>query len=888
MRRAKSIDELYDEVRNYDLVITNDAALSTALNGRVDVPRIGGFAYTPRHIAGKEAVRILGTNIWGDLKLISALAEDTGYDIKFIHSELENIRTIRRYTMEVEKHLHSKRSRRIYEMFLRLPSMEKVMSLYDPMESDMFRNMMVAVIGVDLFDDLDKHFIPMDHDEIDIFIDDDYAIDTIHDIGNDRQLAENIADLIDMESANDVAIVMDTDGAIADAVRAALYRRRIPFRNTVSVRDLSQVRDFLQYLTLGLSYDTLRVRHIRELFSSYGGRIDHKYDEYLLSRVSGLFERRIKELTDAMRDLRDLTFAEICDRIVKNEHKPQIKILIGDLGISDSKVSSRLVNELVYAVNNINDLHHNEEIPDDEKKGALLVDCRRSVYVDRSFVIYLGMGPEWSENIVGKGYIDRETEAEKNIIRFTALLQQGSKRLYGVNSMRGGRESIPSPVFDQMAQWIPEQETGKVVSRFSDVCDEVIVGQWYVPPVTFLPPCRITESGDLDGKRWTFTKSSFNRYFRCPMAFMFGELIHGPDSDSTMFGNVIHDFTELYICYPEIVRNEYGRCVEIAKERYSGLSSPQLERIDDSKIKICTGNVIRFVDSLGVGDVPLDRDNSERKYRNMFMESFGCEKYSSLSESEFTSKLHPLYGKMDLVTEKGIIDYKTGKVKNLRETMEQMDPLKEQNYYEFQSMIYLSLLREHVQENDLMFDLFYVNDNNFRSVTDPRFNISENIRRVCSTTLSFREWFSGDDFPREHLTAKNQEPIRVAWTGFVNTILSFNLDPTEKWEMNGELISALLSATGMNDVESKRSPVKSAVKKTQPFITSGMGIANGRLIIPQDTLERFLRTVDELHIKASGEMALGFSLSPRGDCRKCDFFDVCTHEVILPDEEVSD
>ena len=32
MQLLKSIDELYEEVRGYDLVITNDAALETALN----------------------------------------------------------------------------------------------------------------------------------------------------------------------------------------------------------------------------------------------------------------------------------------------------------------------------------------------------------------------------------------------------------------------------------------------------------------------------------------------------------------------------------------------------------------------------------------------------------------------------------------------------------------------------------------------------------------------------------------------------------------------------------------------------------------------------------------------------------------------------------------
>ena len=52
MQLLKSIDELYEEVRGYDLVITNDAALETALNARIDTVRMGVFAITPRHLAG--------------------------------------------------------------------------------------------------------------------------------------------------------------------------------------------------------------------------------------------------------------------------------------------------------------------------------------------------------------------------------------------------------------------------------------------------------------------------------------------------------------------------------------------------------------------------------------------------------------------------------------------------------------------------------------------------------------------------------------------------------------------------------------------------------------------------------------------------------------------
>ena len=62
MDAVKSIDELYEEVRDYDLVICNDAPLATALNNRVDRPMLGHLAVTPRQLAASRAVELSG--IW--------------------------------------------------------------------------------------------------------------------------------------------------------------------------------------------------------------------------------------------------------------------------------------------------------------------------------------------------------------------------------------------------------------------------------------------------------------------------------------------------------------------------------------------------------------------------------------------------------------------------------------------------------------------------------------------------------------------------------------------------------------------------------------------------------------------------------------------------------
>ena len=56
LRKSKSIEEIYDEVKDYDLVITNDAPLATALNKLVEKPRLDYFISRP------SALSVMDTN----------------------------------------------------------------------------------------------------------------------------------------------------------------------------------------------------------------------------------------------------------------------------------------------------------------------------------------------------------------------------------------------------------------------------------------------------------------------------------------------------------------------------------------------------------------------------------------------------------------------------------------------------------------------------------------------------------------------------------------------------------------------------------------------------------------------------------------------------------
>ncbi len=893
MYRTKSIDEIYAEVRDFDVVITNDAPLATALNGRIDRPMIGGFAYTPRQLAAELSVQILGVPSMSDLEAVAAVSDETGYGFKYVHGEIENIRNIRRYTSEVEKHLYSRRSRKIYDSYRALPTVEKAMDAFVPetyhestgsgyvISDNMFAGRRTAVIGIELFDDLDKHFIPIGHEEIEVVAEDErFEIDEVRVIGNDRQIAENIVDLIDTERATDAAIVMDTESGIADAVRTALYRRGIPFKNTMTVRDLSQVRDYLRFLALGMSYDTVRVGHVREMFSAYGGTLKAKSDNFLLSRAPDIGGRAL-ELAECMRNLKELTFLEVCDLVVNERGRPQVRLLLDELGFTEKKVTSQLVGEMNYAVNNVSDLHHNEQIPDSEKRGVLLADCHRSVFVDRPFVAFLGMGEEWGNRIVGRQYIDKEAEAEKDAMKFRVLLQQGTSRIYAVNATKNGKEARPTSMFEGICKL---EGVGRHIASFEDIAP-VRKGSWYKDEPEVFPE-RGTETIGKDTElEWRFTKSTYNNYCDCPRAFYYGDLLSTPDNESTEFGSLVHSFAELYVCHPEHVRK---KGVEHYAERigrmYAGISCPLMEGLDMDRVRIALMNLMSFIDIIREEPVPLDIENASRKHPNRLMESEGLAMCSSYAERDMNSSEYPIYGMFDLMIRNYSVDYKTGGFHRGSDIASNLN-MKKSKYVETQPMIYLALAREALGGVTPIFRLFYIfgTDGSLKkgpsvlsNSVDVRLLKETRWEALADPSSPLREIFRG---------MKSYTAMYDDWSSFVSPILSSGLPP-EEWENNAGLIGSVLSSLGLKNDKTRTKHVTGALKKLCKQMNEEYWTMGGDLLVPSDTMDRFLEKLTEDHASASRKIGSRFEPEPRNGCTRCGFFSVCTREPAdMTDEE---
>jgi CRISPR/Cas system-associated exonuclease Cas4 (RecB family) len=308
-----------------------------------------------------------------------------------------------------------------------------------------------------------------------------------------------------------------------------------------------------------------------------------------------------------------------------------------------------------------------------------------------------------------------------------------------------------------------------------------------------------------------------------------------------------------------------------------------MKEIDGSRIKVCMMNIKRFIDSLGIEDVPLDRDYAKREHKNMFMDMHGCTRYSSITETRFDSRAHPLSGNFDLVAGSRIIDYKTGKAASLKEVKERMSMGKKQDYYEFQPLIYLSLLKDNSPPPH-RFSLVYVADNDVRSVTDEGFRINENVREVSLIRESMKEFLSDPNSPAKDDFGTTYAAITGGWSTFVNKAFESGMDSSASWKDDPGLIRSMMAALGMKETKTNSDLISRALKKLSDLLLSDMYANDREVVIPSDTIERFLSRIDEDHDAATKQMYTEFPASPRKDCGKCSFFKACTTDIIDTEE----
>lgn len=900
MRKVLTIDEIVERCREMEIgcAISVDAPLVTALNSRYSNP-LFGFAYTPLNIASTVSSSILGTAVDTDLEICHRMMHITGESLRMVHSTLCKIRDIRRFTSDVSAYLLTRREKEIYEAFRQTRSMESVMESFDDGDADRFYdNRRVCVIDTELFSEIDKRIPPVFREDISNASLDDvktdwFHIDTIYSIGNDRQIAEAVADLISPDNCNDVAIVLDSGGDIAEAVRSELYRRNIPFKNNLAVKDLAVIRNYLRFMKDALDFRTIRAGDVRELFSAYGafgpGCLTVNTDGYLLNRIRREHiegkNRQANELTlnliDLMNSISDgrKTFLEVVDDLPKIEGKSSIKILIRDMGLEDETVTKEHLTDLEYAVNNITDLKHNEQIPEDERRGVLIADCRNSTYIDRPLVFFIGLDNAWHNSPSGRDYIrDPLGFEEKEAMRLRILLQQGDRRIYIIRPATGGKETIPCQTFETIAD-IEGHPCS--IERFSDICGNIVTGSWHSASTVAAPVLEVRETPDVEPV--VFSKSEYNCWCDCPVKFVFKKVLKDnfQESEATLFGDCIHDFAEFAYCFPDLAHEYFDTYAENLLERYSGISSSCMEEFDRGKFRTIMSNLMYFMDNVDRSNLVLDGDNSKRTHPNLLIA--GDERtgnlYSTNAESYFPScDGHAFYAKPDLIIGDSLIDYKSGGGKKIKEVLAGFNGNKVLS--EYQPLMYLKAFQENREASGssipVDFKLLFLGDRMAETNRDGNIGrCMRTVRFVDKMNLQHLKDCGYLDHVENNYTQKKYLPLSIRWPEVwegMEQIMSDGVIPD-----NTFLSSALSSYLKFNNVSMKKKVSDFVDKFLKGLIVPA--VISDTIVVDREYMEKFASDVDVASVEARKSLCLPLFAAERDDpyCRSCDYKSVCMY-----------
>ena len=345
-----------------------------------------------------------------------------------------------------------------------------------------------------------------------------------------------------------------------------------------------------------------------------------------------------------------------------------------------------------------------------------------------------------------------------------------------------------------------------------------------------------------------------------------------------------HECAEFYVTHRDIVEEKgLDYFIDKACERFSGIKTPMTENLDKCKIGCAMRNVKTFLDSLSFGNVELDKPMEEGD--NYFFDNIEPRVTLSSTMCETDrgyDELH-IHGKMDLFANGIIIDYKTGKAKSGKEIAKAMDYEDPPERPDFQPLVYLALGKE----TDLTkreFDLFYAMDNDSQSGPGG-YDVRQNVRRVritdCDDIRFLNDPITMDAVDRG---LRFNSGFRKDIPGFIQAISNAVNGPVSGWN---DQMSDIVNAVMREFKGSKPGPTANAVKVVLDIMQKGIAGGEKDALVRKQAIDRFLEEVGRKYseIQSMSVSKDGFPAKPIIDCEKCDYYGVCTKEVINVMEE---
>ncbi|BAP62902.1 PD-(D/E)XK nuclease family protein [Methanococcus maripaludis] len=866
---VKSVEELYGEVKTKKIVLTNDAALATALNKRIDKPMIGKFAYTSQELAQKFIPMYFDEQKLSKTDVILKISKDLGYDIKSVHSAVEKIVEIKKHTRDVSKYINSY-EKRILEKYNLLATTENAIEKFDFYNHfKEYSGSDVAVIGYELFNEIDKLALPSDFTKISPFKEEMKDLKNFYLFKNENEISDRISDIITDETQNDFAIILNTESTILDILKSKFYKKGIKLNIKEYLHQNLNLRSVLNILTLSFQINELYLRDLAPYFEMYNIGNSEGYSNYTLKEYSENItaDDKFTKLYEFLKNISEYRFLDLLTFLndFEIEIPYEFKKTLQKLEIYDKKITYQNIQNLIYYIDSFD-----VEIGN-SKAGVLLVDAKNSVYVDKPVCIYVNIDSSWTKDVKKAPYILRKAEEYKNLSNFQIMLSQGQLQYCFVTEFKNGEKTIPCFYFNQIF--------GKEIESFGD---EI----FHVKNLSNNKNSIMEEVSEIFEVKEPITKhifsqSSLNNFVLCPKIYEISRLYRSDSKNYHIKGNLLHEFAEFYVNYPEFVKEkglEYF--AEILSNEYSKLIDILLKDIEKTEFLIAIRNTVEFIDSTTFDFESTFNLKSKKQNENFLSKLFEMPLFRKNTEVYFEDLNYGLNGFIDLlINNSTILDYKSSKsVKSASKILKLCNIKKLGSEIDFQPMVYLLKLRTENPNKSLSFKYYFFLGNK-NKVLDGTGRFDENIVDIAYYPTSFNDFILSDEGFELVLGSKDR-------LNFVNTVSKeYILEYFTQNPFNSEMANEFLEEhkSGFMDHILAYSPKKTVEKGALSFYNEVLNIKNGTSrAVPKalffkedlDNFEEFLKGKNE-EVKLYSSLGYPYLPSVPELCKNCEYSDIC-------------
>lgn len=717
VQKAKTLDELYEEASDYDLVITAEASTADSLESRLDETRLGKFAATPQRLAyGDElAEEDFKRDIF--LKLVNR----EGLRWKQASYLLSNAISCWKNTGDLES---------IKDHGFSGEAIEKVIEVLretdNPLQAleeyKISGDKDVAVLAPYQLNELDRKILPDNYDEIGLFRDEQRDLTDFNIFNSSNALIQALRENIERIGAENVGVVVDPSSGYQSLLESSLTSSEIPYLKQQDITEDTDLRTFLSLMRTGLSSKRVRVGDIRPVLQELNVVVSVRDSEKF---IEDLEDGVLEEFREFFTMMEHLPFKEVIRKYEEftGRDLSSVKEILEELDIEDEIVSEGRINQIEYYLDSF------APAEDIEEDGVLFADPKKVSRVDRPVVFFVGMDADWRQEPENMAWIDQDRREENNLKDFKSLIQSGK------------------PVF--MVQDKEMNEDITPCFYLNEILDEEFVNFRELPHKRVRPEKVELDDGferrplDVEnGEVEALSQSSLNNFAMSPRFYYVSELVSDPDEENLEKGNLFHDYAEFYVNYPDFADERPDEeIVKFMIERIAPFADDlDLEKLE-TEFKIGINNIRNFVKQKEVSRDEIDGYEKKDREENIFSEKYERPIRSRITEMWFEDEDLGGRGKIDFIQDEGnLVDYKSGRRKSEKKVVKKSKVAlySDEQYPNFQAPMYLAYHRKKVPDRELNFTFFHFLDNIGDEVTGTA-EIEDNIVTVTYYPETFQE-----------------------------------------------------------------------------------------------------------------------------------------------------